>query len=522
MISLTRKDLVAAADPAFSAEAAYRFVHALVHDAAYRGLLKRTRAELHEKFVGWLDAVSGDRHTEYEEIRGYHLEQAFLALAELGPPDAHAIDLGRRGAGHLSSSGERARARGDMPAAAGLLRRAAALLPDDDALRPTLLLHAGEALGEMGRFDDANALLSQAGTAANARKDRALAITASVVSLTLRFMAEPDSADTGQVIAAARAAIEELGSLEAHAGLARAWRLMMYVHFMEGAFSAADIAARRAVSEAELAGDRVLEVRFLAALASCVVYSPTPVPEAIEQCDQVLERGGGDLRTVAITLGAQGHLEAMRGKTDRARELYTSSRTMLTELGFTLSAAIVSLQSGPVEMLAGDLPTAEDELRQDFLALTALGNKGYMTSVAGMLAEVLHGQGRIDEATSFAAVCAASAAPHDVAAQYQWHSIGAKLAATSGELDETERLAREAVRLIKTTDQPDIQGDALVTLASVLTAAGKAEAAAALSEAIAQFDRKGNIVSAERARAALASLPAPPGDPIDGRVPVAL
>jgi ATP/maltotriose-dependent transcriptional regulator MalT len=260
-----------------------------------------------------------------------------------------------------------------------------------------------------------------------------------------------------------------------------------------------------------LAEDRVLEVRFLAALASCVVSSPTPVPEAIEQCNQILERSGADRRTDAITLGALSHLEAMRGNFDRARDLYTRSRTMLTELGFTLSASIVALQSGPVEVLAGDLARAEDELRSDFTALTALGNKGYMTSVAGMLAEVLHAQGRLGEAKSFAAVFREAAAPDDVAAQYQWHSIQAKLSAADGNLDEAEALAREALRLISTTDQPDIQGEAFVTLAFVLQAAGKAEAVGALGEAIALFEQKGNIVSAERARAALGSLAAASG-----------
>src|SRR5579859_6981037 len=134
-----------------------------------------------------------------------------------------------------------------------------------------------------------------------------------------------------------------------------------------------------------------------------------------------------------------------------------------------------------------------------------------MTSVAGMLAEVLHAQGRLDEAKSFAAVCHEAAAPDDVAAQYQWHAIQAKLSAADGRLDEAEAMARESLRLIKTTDQPDIQGDAWVTLAFVLQAAGKGEAATALAEAISLFEQKGNIVSAGRARVALASLPAARG-----------
>lgn len=507
LATLVRREFIAATAADAGVDDDYSFVHALVRDAAYAALLKRTRAELHERFVGWLEAVGGERFREQEEIRGYHLEQAYLALTQLGPADAHAVELGRRGSGYLATAGERARARGDMPAAAGLLRRAAVLLPADDGRRPGLLLHAGEALGEMGRFDEANSVLLEAAEVASRLHDTALTTTATVVSLMWRFMAEPDSATAHQVIAAAQRAMTELEKLGAHGGLARAWRLKMYVHFVEGNFSAADAAARNAVAEAERAQDRVLEIRFLAALASCVVYSPTPVPEAIAQCEQVLQRSGGDLRTVAITLGCLSHLEAMRANFARARELYARSRATLTELGFTLSAAIVALHSGPVEMLAGDLAAAEEELRNDYAALTALGDKGYMTSVAGLLADVLHAQGRNDEAAEFARVCRETAAPHDVAAQFQWRTVQARLSAAAGGFDEALALATEALQLIRTTDQPDVQGEAFVTLAAVEQMTGHVDAAVtALGEAVALFQAKGNDVSAGRARAALDEL----------------
>ncbi len=61
-----------------------------------------------------------------------------------------------------------------------------------------------------------------------------------------------------------------------------------------------------------------------------------------------------------------------------------------------------------------------------------------------------------------------------------------------------------------TTDQPDVQGEALAGLAEVLSAAGKLhDASAALLEAITRFDTKGNTVSAARARQALDRLAAP-------------
>jgi alkanesulfonate monooxygenase SsuD/methylene tetrahydromethanopterin reductase-like flavin-dependent oxidoreductase (luciferase family) len=74
-------------------------------------------------------------------------------------------------------------------------------------------------------------------------------------------------------------------------------------------------------------------------------------------------------------------------------------------------------------------------------------------------------------------------------------------------VDEAEALAREAVELARSTDFLNAQGDTLVDLAEILSLAGRpAEAAAALDEAVALYERKGNVVSASRARSALAAV----------------
>ena len=52
------------------------FHHIFIRDSVYESLLKRQRASLHERFVEWADRVNGDRKVEFEEILGYHLEQA--------------------------------------------------------------------------------------------------------------------------------------------------------------------------------------------------------------------------------------------------------------------------------------------------------------------------------------------------------------------------------------------------------------------------------------------------------------
>src|SRR5581483_9571471 len=90
--SLVRKRFLRP-EPRSPEEERFRFDHVLIREAAYGGLLKRARATLHERFVDWADRVNRERgrETEYEEILGYHLEQAHRYLSELGPLD----DLGR-------------------------------------------------------------------------------------------------------------------------------------------------------------------------------------------------------------------------------------------------------------------------------------------------------------------------------------------------------------------------------------------------------------------------------------------
>ena len=79
----------------------------------------------------WAERVNRERgrEQEFEEILGFHLEQAYRYRTELGPLDDAGRDLARRAATKLGAAGRRAFARGDLPAAINLLRRAGALLP---------------------------------------------------------------------------------------------------------------------------------------------------------------------------------------------------------------------------------------------------------------------------------------------------------------------------------------------------------------------------------------------------------
>jgi hypothetical protein len=100
-----------------------------------------------------LERIAGDRPLEYQEVIGYHLEQAHRYRAELGLTDDLTAALSARAVAHLRAAGQRALARNDRPAALNLLARAAALTPDD-ADRTVLLLDAADSAtvtGDMAR-----------------------------------------------------------------------------------------------------------------------------------------------------------------------------------------------------------------------------------------------------------------------------------------------------------------------------------------------------------------------------------
>src|SRR5262245_230191 len=223
--SLTEKQFVLPDTSRPVEESAYRFHHVLIRDTTYEGILKRARSQFHERFVEWGDAVNREDAVEYEEILGYHLEQAHRYLSELGPLDDHGRALGEDAATRLGSAGKRAFARGDMPAAANLLRRATDLLPEDDRRRLGLAPNLGEALLEIGEFESASVLLGLAVDKASELGETRLWADAMVTWLLMRRNLAEDLGDWMSGVE------RELGEVipilereEAHAELAKAWR----------------------------------------------------------------------------------------------------------------------------------------------------------------------------------------------------------------------------------------------------------------------------------------------------------
>jgi class 3 adenylate cyclase/tetratricopeptide (TPR) repeat protein len=502
LATLTRKQFI---DPANGSEieARFRFHHHMVRDTAYNGLLKRARANLHIDFVRWADKVNAerDRALEFEEILGYHLEQAHRYLSELGPLDEKGLALGRDAARRLSSAAKRAFARGDMHAAASLYRRAVALLPADDAARLALLPDLAETLMELADFAQARTVLGEALAAAERTGNERLNVAAQLVDMLVRlYSAEPGDWG-GEALRLAEEAMPVLERAGAHDEIANAWRVVGFAHGIAGRYGLVAQAVTKCIEHARRAGDARLVARTGLALSTSALYGPTPVAEAIAQCERIIADGLADRQVEGTLMCTMAQLRAMNAEFDLARSLYRRGRALLRDLGQGVNAASTALDVARVELLAGDLPSAEREVQADFEFLRQRGETYFLSTIAALLSRILRDQGRDGDALAFSKTAEAAASADDIESQVLWRCIRAPLLARMGQLDEAREMAVQAVAMSRNTEAPALRADALEQSARVLHLCGRTSAAAqAIGEAIDLYGAKGDRVSLARAR----------------------
>ena len=491
LLGLVRKELVR---PHTDGDAdGFRFRHVLIRDAAYEAVPKQLRSDLHERHAAWLDQ-SGFA----EVLVGYHLEQAAALLEGLGRRDTHSDELARRAGELLGAAGQRAFARGDLPAATGLLSRATALLASDYRLRLGLASDLAAALRDMGEPADADALLERTIEEAAALGDARLEARARIVRSSIQSQLSPGGAaeDVQQV---AEEAIEIFTEAGDEIGLAQAWSHLSRVHLISSRWGAASEALEQALVHARRAGNRREEAVILGQLALSLYWGPAPVQDAISRCERMLAETGHDPAVAArVTVSIAG-LEAMRGRFERARDLYWQSKETLAELGLKPWLAAHTLALASIETLAGDPGAAEDELRFGVETLDELGLQSSFSTLASTLARTSFEQGRWEEAEQLVERARHAAPSDDIASEVLWRTAHASLLVARGDLDSAERHARDATRLAEGTDALNLRADSLVDLARVLAARGQPDGtAASLEEAVRLYRLKGNDVSAAR------------------------
>ena len=501
--SLVERDLIRPARPDLSGEEGYRFSHILIGEAVYRLLPKTQRADLHERYARWLEArPAGDR--DLGEIIGYHFEQAYQCSTDLHPgKGSDQLRLAQSGARHLSAVGHVALGRGDVPAAVNLLGRAANLFDDDEPELGWLLPELGSALTQAGSLPEAERVLSAAVTRASARGEAVHEAHTLVGLLFTRLRL-----DTGPAAREVHRRFPDLlatfSENDDDLGLDRLWRLRAQVHWIEGS-GEADAAWELGVEHAARAGDEEGRADGLCWLASSAFSGPMPALDGIARCEAVRVDLQGNHLAQAFVLQPLAALRAMRGEWATARALLAESNAMVAELGNTLLTAAVRYYEAFVALLGDDPAGAEVALRDGHRWLQEKQETALRADIVVMLARAIYAQGRLDEAYDLTLAAEQEADPNDRSPQIGWRTVRAAILARRGDTTEAERLTTDVLALVEHTDWLNDHADALMTRAEVLTACGEhAAAGEATQAALALYERKGNVTTAENVRAKLA------------------
>ena len=200
----------------------------------------------------------------------------------------------------------------------------------------------------------------------------------------------------------------------------------------------------------------------------------------------------------------------MLGRIDEARDVVVTLRSEVADRGGATSlATMLSIAASEVELVAGDHARAA-EFAAEACRLFESDENGFLFALAAEThAQALYGLDRLVEAEAWARRAEESAVTDSPSTLGPL--VRAKVLARSGSTLAAVRLARDAVGTLAGTDMINDQGNALCDLAEVLLLAGDVgEAVAAFEQALERYERKGNVVSAQRTRVRLAQLESAP------------
>jgi class 3 adenylate cyclase/tetratricopeptide (TPR) repeat protein len=494
LTALVRKELVRPDKPQLPGEDAFRFRHLLIRDAAYESLPKAVRADLHEQFARWLEEHGRDL-VELDEILGYHLEQAARYRAELGRPDEACAARART---LLATAGRRAGSRLDYGAAAAILERAVALIPDDD-YDADLELDLVSALFLGGRTGEIGARLAALHERAARAGDRTVEIRARLNGEITRSYMDP-AMDLGDLDRLAREVLPELQGTGDPLALYDAWNAITIVAHARLQSGEKLAAAERAIGYAKEAGDERRVAMQLPYLANARFYGPTPCAEGLAWIEQ--QRTGGVHHPAFDSHRAQ--FLAMLGRFEEARAIHEQDYARFEQFGIGVPLAISSSVRMDVEELAGDYEASYDWGRRGCELMETMGHLSWLSTMTAELGLVLCELDRYDEAASCAERSRELGADDDIATQIYWRELQSQILAARGESEAAEQFAREALALTRQTDNINGQAEALLCLGRVLARAGRQDRGdKALEEAIALFEQKGNVAMAEQTRGLL-------------------
>jgi tetratricopeptide (TPR) repeat protein len=244
------------------------------------------------------------------------------------------------------------------------------------------------------------------------------------------------------------------------------------------------------------------------------VLGPTPVRAGIDRYTEYLRQPQLNNTFTVRVLAALAGLTAMDGNFDEARRNLDQAMSILEQLGLRVRAVALTYLAGLIDLLAEEPEAADERLRQACLDCERMGERYVLGALLALRAQTCHALGRYVEAVQLgeAAERSGSGPGDDVVVQVTARGARAKALARLDCGDEAQPLARDAAAAAAGTGLVNLAADALLDLADVQDAVGEGEQAIlAAEEALALYQRKGNVASARRTRTMLARLrPAAP------------
>jgi hypothetical protein len=428
-------------------EPTFRFRHILIRDVAYATLPKARRADLHLGVADWLRAWADDRIEEFLEIEAYHLEQAAILRRELGNVDRELVE---RAARALAASARKALSREDDRAVLGFAERALGLepLPGEERLEAEWLRL--EAFRRLSQFREAEelALKVEGDAKVLGRRDiEARAVLAHANAIWLG--GEVADLDAG------RPEMERARELLTAAG--DTWYLLTLLGLM----------AFATFTEGDVRGSQRMWVQFTE-LARENGWSSREALSLVRRAR--MHREFGEMKIARQLLTEAANL-AERGPSRRVRidvEHAWGVQLMLDESDELAEQRLIEAAKGyeefgerngqynAVTSLGGiamrtDRPA--EALAYFRTALTLVeGNAGDRPEALRNIAQALLELGEVAEAAYIAEQSVAQTAPADVATSASSAMVLGLVREAQGETAEAERLLRQALATVQTSD----------------------------------------------------------------------
>jgi hypothetical protein len=494
LVSLERGGLI---HPEDEAAGRWRFAHALIAEAAYRGISKELRADLHERLASWLIAEDAEQ-PDVDEFAARHLERAFHLREELGIRDEASRALAERAGVLFAEAGARAFAGVDLLAARDLLGRAARLLPEDSPRRLDLLPNLGVALTETGRPEETEALLTAAVEQAGSTSDAA-ALRAKVQLLANRVYRSPTQPEVEAAASEAHEAAEALQALGDVAGLAEAAIAIEYLGWMRGDLDEHRVWAMQGLRHGLAAGRPREAAQGAADTVLSTAFGPTPFddfPAVADELDSIAEH--------PLTASASAAVRAMASLgagDDSAFDRHERvRRDVLEGHGLSWIAAAHALVIAALETWTGRAAFAEQRLLEAREVLAAAGDVWWLGLIDALLCSALATQGRRREFLAHVDVFEATDLVPDRDTLVRRPLLRSRALLMRGSTADAEDAVRRALAVAEGSDLVLTRAEAELVLAEVLEERGRPQDAAAARE------RATSLLDAKRFRAAIGHL----------------